>query len=114
MLDKRSHMRVSVRIPVCCVAGGQVTVAGVVTDISLGGSCVRSDERLPHGTKVTMVVRLPGADHESRMPGIVRWTAPGYFGVEFSGVDARDTYYITNLMRVSLRSGPPSAGEPEF
>ena len=104
VLDKRGHLRVPVRIPVCCTAPDSGGVSGLLTDISLGGSCIRSDQVLPFGTKVTVVARLPGASVDSRLPGVVRWSTPGCFGVEFQRLDARDTYGITDLMLKALRT----------
>jgi hypothetical protein len=104
VLDKRGHLRVPVRIPVCCTAADSPGISGLLMDISLGGSCIRSDEVLPYGTRVVVVTRLPGASEDSRLPGIVRWSAPGCFGVEFQRLDARDTYGITDLMLKALRS----------
>ena len=76
------------------------------------GCCIRSDEVLPHGTKVTVITRLPGAAEDSRLTGVVRWTEPGCFGVEFGRLAARDTYGITDLMLQALRASYGSQRPP--
>jgi hypothetical protein len=100
----RTHMRVRVKIPVCCTAAGFPAVAGLATDVSLGGVCVQSEEAFPFGTKITVVTRFPGVPYESRLPGSVRWTRSGSFGVQFGSVGARDLDCITALVGGALRS----------
>jgi hypothetical protein len=79
-------------------------IAGLATDLSLGGFRVQSDVAPPFGTTVMLVARFPEVPHESRLPGTVRWTKPGCFGVEFGSLSARDLSCITALVHGALRS----------
>jgi hypothetical protein len=104
MPEKRIYPRVRVMIPVCCTAAGFRAVSGLATDVSLGGVCVQSEEAFPFGTKITVVTRFPGVPYESRLPGSVRWTRSGCFGVQFGSLRGRDASCIADLMRGALRS----------
>ncbi len=100
MQDKRSHPRVTVDTTVSCeVRGGGAPFSGMAKDISIGGMFVESSEVLPFATEITIVGRFPGAKAELRLPGIVRWTKPTGFGVQFGSLGARETHAISELLK---------------
>lgn len=83
-----------------CELEGAAPISGDAKDISLGGMFIEALEPSPpFGTKLTVVCRLPGLDRDVRLPGVVRWTKPGGFGVQFGLLGARETHAITKLHR---------------
>jgi hypothetical protein len=95
---------VRVKIPVCCTAAGSPAIVGWATDVSLGGVCVHSERAFALGTNITVEAQFPGVPYESRLPGSVRWTSSGGFGVKFDSLNACDLDCITALVRGALRS----------
>ena len=100
MQDKRSHPRVTVDTTVSCeVRSSGALITGMAKDISIGGMFIESTEALPFGTEITIVGRFPGAKADLRLPGIVRWTKPVGFGVQFGSLGARETHAISQLLK---------------
>lgn len=99
MEEKRSHPRTPVRVEVTCEFSDTSTLAGTAKDISVGGMFIEANTAPAFGTKLTIIIRLPGLKADSRLPAIVRWTNPGGFGVQFGLLGARETHAINSLMR---------------
>lgn len=68
-------------------------------DISIGGMFIESAEGVAFGAELSITLRLPGAKQDMALPGVVRWTKPGGFGVQFGLLGARETHAISELMR---------------
>ncbi len=99
MEEKRVHPRIPINVDVSCEMKDGAAVTGVAKDLSLGGMFIESEQAPPFGTDLTIVGRLPGASSESRLPGVVRWTKPGGFGIQFGLLGARETHAISQLLR---------------
>lgn len=99
MQEKRVHPRVTIDIPVTCELKDRPAISGVAKDLSMGGMFIESPETLPFNTQLTITMRIPGMDADSRLPGVVRWAKPGGFGVQFGPLGARETHAMTRLMR---------------
>lgn len=99
MQEKRVHPRASVDIALTCELKDRPALSGVAKDLSVGGMFIESAETLPFGTQITIVMRIPGMDADSRLPAVVRWAKPGGFGVQFGLLGARETHALTRLMR---------------
>jgi hypothetical protein len=97
--EKRVHPRAPVVFEVVCEEANGATFAGRVMDLSLGGMYVEADQTPPFGAKLFFIGRVPGMAVETRLPGTVRWTKPGGFGVQFGLLGARETHAITKVMR---------------
>jgi Tfp pilus assembly protein PilZ len=97
--DKRVHPRVNVDTPVSCQQRDGAPITGMAKDISIGGMFIEATQSLPFGTEITIVLRLPGAKVEMRLPGIVRWVKPVGFGVQFGSLGARETHAISELLK---------------
>lgn len=97
VVEKRSHPRVVLGSPVKCQRKGGGDFAGTAKDISVGGMFVETDELVVFGEELSIALRLPAAKQEVILPCIVRWLAPGGFGVQFGLLGARDTHAITQL-----------------
>ena len=99
MEEKRVHPRIPINIDVSCEIKDAAAVTGVAKDLSLGGMFIESEQTLGFGADITIVIRLPGASSESRLPAVVRWSKPGGFGVQFGLLGARETHAITTLLK---------------
>lgn len=71
-------------------------VTGITRDLSVGGAFVESAEIPAFGSKVTVSVAAMGYE-EIRISGIVRWTKPDGFGVQFQLLGAKETYLLAKL-----------------
>ncbi|MEP7050964.1 MAG: PilZ domain-containing protein [Pseudomonadota bacterium] len=99
MQDKRVHPRVTVDTHVSCQPSEGAPLSGMAKDISIGGMFIEAAETLPFGTEIIIVGRFPGMKADLRLPGIVRWTKPTGFGVQFGALGARETHAITELLK---------------
>ncbi|MCP4593709.1 MAG: PilZ domain-containing protein [bacterium] len=76
--ERRKHRRLSIRLPIECVASlgdRRTTVRTVTCDISSGGVCFEVDsEEYPVGTSLEMEFGVPPGDGHSPYPGRVRGT----------------------------------------
>jgi hypothetical protein len=94
--EKRAHSRVSFRSRVTCTTEGGAVIAGVTRDISVGGVFIESSEIPAFGSKVSMTLTVPGSEH-MQISGLVRWTKPDGFGLQFQLLGARETYLLAKL-----------------
>ena len=98
MEDKRVHPRVVVDLEVSCEPKAGPAFTGLAKDISVGGMFVETSGTMAFGGELTIVVRLPSAKTDFRLPAVVRWVKPGGFGVQFGLMGARETHALTELM----------------
>ncbi|HMA91138.1 MAG TPA: PilZ domain-containing protein [Polyangiaceae bacterium] len=96
MQEKRAHSRIQVRIDVSCTTDAGAVVAGVTRDLAVGGAFIESSEMPAFGSKVKLELKLPGGE-PLQVSGIVRWTKPGGFGVQFQLLGAKETYALAKL-----------------
>jgi len=96
--EKRAHSRLPLKLEVTCKTEGGATIPGQTRDISVGGAYIESPEVPAFGTKVSVELHSPGANG-MLLPGIVRWTKPDGFGVQFQLLGARETHLLAELLR---------------
>jgi Tfp pilus assembly protein PilZ len=84
---------------IVCEPKGATAFEATSKDISIGGMYIEAAKTLNFGDELVIVVLLPGAKHEARLPGVVRWVKPGGFGVQFGLLGAVETHLISELMR---------------
>jgi hypothetical protein len=94
--EKRAHSRVSLNIKVTCTTEGGAVVTGVTRDLSVGGAFVESTEIPAFGAKVSVNLAVPGSE-DLCIAGIVRWTKPDGFGLQFQLLGAKETYLLAKL-----------------
>lgn len=99
MHDKRSHPRAPLDTNITCEVKGGATISGSAKDISMGGMFIESEAQVTFGQEVIILLRLPNAKADSRLPGVVRWIKPGGFGVQFGLLGARETHAISELFK---------------
>lgn len=98
MHEKRAHSRIAFNIAVTCTTEGGAVVSGVTRDLSVGGAFVEGTDIPAFGSKVTVALVVPGQG-EIQLQGIVRWTKPDGFGVQFQLLGAKETYLIAKMTR---------------
>jgi len=94
--EKRAHSRISFNIAVTCTTEGGAVVTGITRDLSVGGAYIESRDIPAFGSKVTLTIQAPG-QAELKIQGIVRWTKPDGFGLQFQLLGARETYTIAKM-----------------
>jgi hypothetical protein len=97
--EKRRHARVQVELPVTCTTAEGTAVGGIAKDLSLGGLFIECSQGFAFGTKLSITIRLPGGQDESKIPGVVRWNKAGGVGVQFGLLGAKETHLLAQLMR---------------
>lgn len=70
----------------------------------MGGMFVETSQRVVFGEQLSIAVHLPSAKQELNLPAIVRWLAPGGFGVQFGLLGARETHALSELFAARARS----------
>jgi type IV pilus assembly protein PilZ len=60
---------------------------------------IETPTALPFGTKIVVMIRLPGLHQEAKVESIVRWTQPTGMGVQFGPMGARETHALTELLK---------------
>ena len=98
MTEQRKHHRVPIDLAVTCTPPDGESFEGAAKDISLGGIFVESERKLVFGSTLTLVLRGVAA-RELRLPGVVRWSEPRGFGVQFGLLGADATHAIVNLVQ---------------
>jgi hypothetical protein len=94
--EKRAHSRVSFKVQVTCTTEGGAVVTGVTRDLSVGGAFVDSLEIPAFGSRVSIRLAAPGFE-DLQISGIVRWTKPDGFGLQFQLLGAKETYLLAKL-----------------
>jgi hypothetical protein len=97
--DKRVHPRVPISADITCEEKSGLVIHGHSKDISIGGMFIESTDQVSFGMELIIVLRLPNTKQDSRLPGTVRWLAPGGFGVQFGNLGARETHAISELLK---------------
>jgi type IV pilus assembly protein PilZ len=97
--DKRVHPRVPISADVTCEEKAGAVIHGRSRDISIGGMFIESETPVSFGMELIIILRLPSTKADSRLPGTVRWLAPGGFGVQFGNLGARETHAISELLK---------------
>ena len=99
MHEKRAYSRIEFCTDATCTTEGGATVVGRTRDLSVGGAYVESQEIPAFGSKVTLNIAVP--EHGAlQLQGIVRWTKPDGFGIQFQLLGAKETYVIAKLTRL--------------
>jgi len=103
--EKRVHPRVQIELDVTCEIADRAAISGRTSDVSFGGMYIETNETLSFGTKITIMASFP--EGVLKLPGVVRWSKPGGFGVQFGLIGARETHAIEQLLRRSGRLSKP-------
>lgn len=93
----RRSLRVPVQQPVVVVhAGSRFEV--VAANLSLGGVFIEPHLGLEYGDRLEVQLHAPETRGVVRLPGIVRWSSPNGFGVQFQQLGARETHALSVLL----------------
>lgn len=97
MQERRKHVRKPVSIPVALLLPDRVEVES--RDLSLGGIFISGGRQLPYGSKLTVVLKLPGLAEETQVEGTVRWAQGDGLGIQFGMMGARETAALLSLLK---------------
>jgi len=109
---KPRTLRVPVNLPVVIEHAG-ARLHAVAANLGIGGVFVQGIASLAYGEQLYLVVELPGLAGPSRLPGVVRWSDAGGFGVQFQQLGARETHAIGALV-AAYRAAELAAGESQL
>ncbi len=88
--NRRISPRVRLGIPVTCRIEGKITAAFML-NLGKGGIGVRTMTPPPAGAAVTVIFRLPGAEHDIKVDTRVAWSDQRLgMGLQFERVEAPD------------------------
>lgn len=96
--SRRLHERFDVELPVLVIHEG-TEISGRTVNVSLGGMLLQVERPVPFGAQVTVRVELPALRERSDLAAIVRWDREGAIGVQFTGLRAKDTWALNQLMK---------------
>jgi hypothetical protein len=105
MSDQRRHPRVAISVSVRYRLPRGENVEGTATDLSMGGIFVQAEELPPYGSNLTIECALTENGPVYGFEGVVRWTKPDGFGVQFGLLGARETNALANFLRGQKPSG---------
>lgn len=98
LIDHRSTTRHPVNIDTTISL--QETQSGqTIVNLSLGGALITFGERLPIGTRLDLVFRLPATDTDIQVGGVVRWASEDSIGVQFDGLRAREVWSLNEYFK---------------
>jgi len=83
--DRRKTRRFETSFPVV-FSSGHTDGEGTVTDIGLGGCCLKTDVELPEDCCLKLKLQVPGSKPEIGMGAVVRTVEKGSYGLSFSPV----------------------------
>lgn len=95
MVEKREHVRLSVKTSVSYQLPDGEHVQADCNDISVGGAFVRTDRPLPFGAKFKLTLELAAP---VTIDVTVRWTKPDGMGVQFGLMGALETHALVKLI----------------
>ena len=100
MSNQRSQPRIAFEAEVELVLENGDKQKGRLTNISSGGTFVLTAPPPPFGTKVNLLVHLPGIPDRCAIPCIVRWTkGDDGAGLQFEHLRALEMWAINRLKR---------------
>jgi len=94
--ERRRLSRAPADFSVAIESNGDQWTAWAV-DIGLGGMFIETDAVPAYGSIIHVTIGAPTLPQAMRLPGIVRWSAEGGFGVEFGLLGIRETYALVGL-----------------
>lgn len=99
MVEKRTFQRKPVNLDATVASSGlAVPASGRIRDLSVGGSFVVIDLKLPFGTAVELTVMFPAPIGAIAIPAIVRWGGDDGIGLQFGLLGARETHAIAKAL----------------
>lgn len=96
--SRRLHERFDVALPVVVLEGTREIDAQTI-NVSLGGMLIATPQPLAYGTDVALRVALPGLPEPTEIRAIVRWVEGDHVGVQFTGLRAKETWALNQLMK---------------
>ncbi len=93
MTENRSTTRHPVSLDITISRDGSQRQQTTI-NLSLGGALVHYDERLPLGSRVDAVFRVPTAEKPIEIGATVRWTTETSIGIQFDGLRAHEVWSL--------------------
>ncbi|HEY4185175.1 MAG TPA: PilZ domain-containing protein [Polyangia bacterium] len=109
----RRHKRLPTNLPVDWRSRGSAAeISGVLSDIGLGGTFLRTDGGMAVGTEIVLWVAPPGTETAMPLSARVAWVSPGYgFGLSWKARDPGGLRRIKELVRRTAQLNETSGNE---
>jgi hypothetical protein len=104
---RRVHERFNCELPVT-VLHAEAELAGVASNISLGGLYIVTESQVPFGMDVKVRLQVPSLKEPATVDAKVRWVKPDGFGVQFGSLRALEVWALNQYFK-TLEAQP----EPE-
>jgi hypothetical protein len=93
MINKRGATRYDCELDVELIVK-DVKHTAKTGNLSLGGVLIKTELKLPFGTRLQLRLSIPTQKEPIEAAGAVRWADPGGLGVQFDGLRAKDTWAL--------------------
>jgi hypothetical protein len=101
-LKPRASTRYAAELPITLSVADR-SLVGDIQNLSLGGTCIRLDERLAIGSRVKLSFRVPSSDQPIEVDGEVRWSSDGETGIQFASLRARAVWDLNRYFETVAR-----------
>ena len=97
---QRKHERYAYELNATVIFEGGEKHDGRLINFSLGGAFLNVDPLPSFGSKVTLIVDLPGVPKQSEIPCFVRWLKDGEgIGIQFEYIRPIEVWALSKLIR---------------
>ncbi len=98
LTENRSTTRHAVALDIAVTSSGSQSQQTTI-NLSLGGALIHYAERLPLGSRVDVVFRLPTAEQPIAVGATVRWTTDASIGIQFDGLRAHEVWSLNEYFK---------------
>jgi Tfp pilus assembly protein PilZ len=100
MNGNRKHVRHSYSTEVELLIDENTSETGTSLNISTGGIFIDNDTPLADGSKISIIMTIPGIPEPCTIPCIVRWFKKGDgLGLQFESLRAIEVWALNKLIR---------------
>ena len=98
MKETRTTNRYPVELLATVTLQGESRETSLV-NLSVGGALFTGFDRLPIGTQLSLVFKVPTSDVSIEVNAVVRWSTDNSTGVQFDGLRAREVWSINEYFK---------------
>ncbi|MBX3251593.1 MAG: PilZ domain-containing protein [Myxococcales bacterium] len=98
MTGRRVHERYDCELP-ATLLHAEEEIAGVVSNISLGGMYVVTERTFAYGTELKVRFTLPALKQGATVDATVRWVKPDGVGVQFGSLRAIEVWALNQFFK---------------
>ncbi|HJU06095.1 MAG TPA: PilZ domain-containing protein [Nitrospiraceae bacterium] len=100
---ERQSSRFPIQLP-ASFSGNREIGSGLITELSLAGCSLISDDAVQPGTTLVIHVQLPADETPLKLEGAVQWTDGAGFGLEFSRLRLEEKQRLSRFLSALERA----------